>query len=129
MSISGILVLENGLEFPGILFGAPVSAASIRANQQKKTGVKDRGYGEVVFNTSMTGYQEILTDPSYYGQIVCMTVPHIGNTGINSDDPESIRPWCSGFVVHGISHLHSNWRAKGGLEDYLVSHAIPGIYG
>jgi carbamoyl-phosphate synthase small subunit len=124
-SVPGVLVLEDGTEFLGGLFGATVTADAIRKASEKK----DYGYGEVVFNTSMTGYQEILTDPSYYGQIICMTVPHIGNTGVNSEDPESIRPWCSGFVAHGISDLHSNWRAEGGLEDYLVSHAIPGIYG
>src|SRR4051794_36582152 len=121
----GVLVLEDGYEFPGTLFGAPVSIESIR----KVAKTRDSGYGEVVFNTSMTGYQEILTDPSYYGQIVCMTVPHIGNTGVNSEDPESNRPWCSGFVVHGVSDLHSNWRAEGGLQDYLESHEIPGIFG
>ena len=83
----GILFLEAqgktpAREFPGFLFGAPVSAATFKAG-------KDRGYGEVVFNTSMTGYQEILTDPSYYGQMVCMTVPHVGNVGVNLEDPES----------------------------------------
>ena len=90
----GVLVLEDGSEYTGYLFGAPVSADSILKAS------RDRGYGEVVFNTSMTGYQEILTDPSYYGQIVCMTVPHIGNTGVNHEDPESAQPWCAGFVVH-----------------------------
>ena len=104
----GILILEDGTEFEGRLFGAPVSAASIaQAAVRPKGGtsndvrahLRDRGYGEVVFNTSMTGYQEILTDPSYYGEIVCMTAAHIGNTGVNADDPESPHPWCAGFVV------------------------------
>ena len=130
---AGILILENGPEFPGYLFGAPVSAATIRSSQKKSTGVKDRGYGEVVFNTSLTGYQEILTDPSYYGQIVCMTNPHIGNTGVNIEDPESPHPWCGGFVVYENCTTHSNWRAtegeKGSLENYLQANGIPGIYG
>ena len=110
-----------------------MSVATIRANQKKNTGVKDRGYGEVVFNTSLTGYQEILTDPSYYGQIVCMTNPHIGNTGVNTEDPESPHPWCAGFVVYETSGAPSNWRATTGeagtLEHYLQSNGIPGIYG
>lgn len=130
---TGVLVLENGQEFPGTLFGAPVSAATIRANQKKNSGVRDRGYGEVVFNTSLTGYQEILTDPSYYGQIVCMTTPHIGNTGVNSEDPESVHPWCAGFVVYENSAVQSNWRSiegkPGTLESYLTEHQIPGISG
>lgn len=130
---AGVLVLENGLEFEGTLFGAPVSAATIRANQKKSSGVRDRGYGEVVFNTSLTGYQEILTDPSYFGQIVCMTNPHIGNTGVNTEDPESSHPWCAGFVVYENSSSHSNWRAipgeKGTLQYYLEEHGIPGIQG
>src|SRR6476620_2863435 len=102
-SISGVLILEDGSEFPGILFGAPISVEAIR----KATAKKDYGYGEVVFNTSMTCYQEILTDPSYYGQIICMTVPHIGNTGVNTEDPASGRPWCAGFVVHDFSEKPS----------------------
>jgi carbamoyl-phosphate synthase small subunit len=126
---TGVLVLENGLEFPGILFGAPVSAESIRAAQKAGNRIKDRGYGEVVFNTSLTGYQEILTDPSYYGQIVCMTNPHIGNTGINSEDPESPHPWCGGFVIFEKSELASNWRSEDSLEAYLIKHEIPGLHG
>jgi carbamoyl-phosphate synthase small subunit len=128
---AGVLILEDGQEFTGTLFGAPVSAASIRAAQ--KTAFKDRGYGEVVFNTSLTGYQEILTDPSYFGQIVCMTNPHIGNTGVNIEDPESPHPWCAGFVVYENCEKHSNWRATegaaGSLEHYLKTHHIPGISG
>lgn len=127
----GVLVLEDGTEFPGFLFGAPVSAASIQEAARAQTAgkLRDRGYGEVVFNTSMTGYQEILTDPSYYGQIVCMTVPHVGNTGINNEDPESIRPWCAGFVVHERCAKASNWRSTGEFEAYLREHGIPGLYG
>ncbi len=124
----GILVLEDGQEFEGILFGAPVSAETI-LKASKTTGLaKDRGYGEVVFNTSMTGYQEILTDPSYYGQMVCMTTPHIGNTGVNADDPESLHPWCAGFIVHEMSEAPSNWRSSGTLDAYLEEYGIPGIH-
>lgn len=127
----GFLILEDesnpdGLEFPGFLFGAPVSAASIRA---ASTSVKDKGYGEVVFNTSMTGYQEILTDPSYYGQMICMTVPHVGNTGVNVEDPESQKPWCAGFIVHQGCENPSSWRAQGGLHDFLNRAGVPGIQG
>lgn len=112
----GVLALEDGSRFPGLLMGAPVSAEGRR---------RDRGYGEAVFNTSMTGYQEILTDPSYFGQIVCMTVPHIGNTGVNEQDPESARPWCAGFLVHEYCPTPSNWRASGSLDAYLKKHGIP----
>jgi carbamoyl-phosphate synthase small subunit len=120
----GLLIIEDkghpdGKEFPGFLFGAPASAK----------GSKDKGYGEVVFNTSMTGYQEILTDPSYYGQIVCMTVPHVGNTGVNREDPESAKPWCAGFVVHEFADLPSSWRSQSSLDAYLREAGIPGLYG
>jgi len=129
--IPGVLVLEEesrpeGLEFAGFLFGASVSAASIREGRAKSS---DKGYGEVVFNTSMTGYQEILTDPSYYGQMICMTVPHVGNTGVNFEDPESQKPWCAGFIVHQSCDSPSNWRAKGSLHDFLEKSGVPGIYG
>src|SRR5438270_13050069 len=75
--------------------------------------------GEMVFNTSMTGYQEVLTDPSYAGQLVCMTYPLIGNYGVNSKDPESSRPWVEGFVVREASRVASSWRAEESLDDYL----------
>ncbi|MGE0614810.1 MAG: glutamine-hydrolyzing carbamoyl-phosphate synthase small subunit [Bacteriovoracia bacterium] len=124
-SNEGVLVIElpNGetRSFPGTLFGA-----SVFATAPNRT---DRGYGEVVFNTSMTGYQEILTDPSYYGQMVCMTYPHIGNTGINREDAESGKPWCAGFIVHEMCDTASNWRAEGELNDYLIKHQIPGLQG
>ena len=120
----GILVLEDGTEFEGFLFGAPLESSAGSTPLPK-----DRGYGEVVFNTSLTGYQEILTDPSYYGQIVCMTVPHIGNTGVNEEDPESAHPWCAGFVIHEKSKSPSSWRSQGALETYLIKHGIPGLYG
>src|SRR5438046_1852541 len=95
VGMHGWLVLDAGpgqepVFFSGGLFGAPLSSDGYR---------KDKGFGEVVFNTSMTGYQEILTDPSYFGQMVCMTTAHIGNTGINAEDVESGRPWASGFIV------------------------------
>lgn len=107
-----VLVLEDGSVFRGDGFGA-------------------EGYqtGEIVFNTSMTGYQEILTDPSYYQQIVTMTVPHVGNTGINLEDLESSRVWVSGFVVRALSPVVSNWRNRGDLGGYLQDQGIIGISG
>ncbi len=137
-SIPGTLVLEDrdhpeGIAFEGFLFGAAAGASEILAAQKSGGLARDRGYGEVCFNTSLTGYQEILTDPSYYGQIICMTVPHIGNTGVNRDDPESAHPWCAGFVTHEISDRTSNWRADAGklgeLDAYLKEAGIPGLYG
>ncbi len=132
--VPGVLVLEDrahpeGLAFDGFLFGAPAGASSILAAQKAGGIARDRGYGEVVFNTSLTGYQEILTDPSYYGQIICMTVPHIGNTGVNRDDPESAHPWCAGFIVHEISEAPSNFRSVELLDKYLKDAGIPGMYG
>ena len=104
------VALEDGLVFEGKGFGA---AAEI--------------FGEVVFNTSLTGYQEILTDPSYKGQIVAMTYPHIGNYGINPDDEESLHPWAEGFIVRELSPVVSNYRSKESLDAYLKRHNIPGI--
>ncbi len=111
----GVLLLEDGTEFSGLLLSSPASH-------------KNFGYGEVVFNTSMTGYQEILTDPSYYGQIVCFTHPHIGNTGINLEDPESARTWCSGLLVNHLCDEPSSWRMTQDLNSYLLSHHIPGLF-
>jgi carbamoyl-phosphate synthase small subunit len=85
--------------------------------------------GEVVFNTCMTGYQEVLTDPSYYRQIVVMTPVQIGNTGVNPEDEESGKPWVSGFVVRESSPVVSNWRSRGGMKEYLAQHDVPGIDG
>jgi carbamoyl-phosphate synthase small subunit len=85
--------------------------------------------GEVVFNTVLSGYQEVLTDPSYAGQVVCFTYPHIGNYGINPDDFESRRPFCRGVVVRDLARRRSNWRASGDLEDFLVHHGLSGITG
>ncbi|MBI2712364.1 MAG: glutamine-hydrolyzing carbamoyl-phosphate synthase small subunit [Bdellovibrio sp.] len=123
MSEKGILFLEDGTVFEGTLFGAPTSAAEIHRWKEKR----DYGYGEVVFNTSLTGYQEILTDPSYYGQIICMTAAHIGNTGTNSEDLESARPWCGGFVIRENSETTSNWRSEQNLQDYLFKMNVPAI--
>ena len=106
------IVLEDGTIFEGTSFGAP----------GEKTG-------EVVFNTSMTGYQEILTDPSYKGQIVTMTYPLIGNYGVNEDDVESIKPHVEGFIIRENSPIHSNWRARNSLSRFLKSHGILGIEG
>src|SRR3990167_5727696 len=92
-------------------------------------GAEGEAEGEVVFNTSMAGYQEILTDPSYKGQIVTMTYPHIGNYGVNREDVESRKPFVEGFVVRELSPLVSNYRAEGSLGDYLKQHGIVGIQG
>lgn len=107
-----LLVLEDGSWFKGESVGAPV-----------------KRFGEVVFNTSMTAYQEILTDPSYKGQIVTMTYPLIGNVGANPEDEESRRPFVEGFVVREFRDRPSNWRAKESLGDYLRRHEIPAIGG
>ncbi len=108
--IPALLALEDGSTWPGIALGA----------------VGERT-GEIVFNTAMTGYQEVLTDPSYYGQIVVMTAPHIGNTGVNFDDEESQKPWLSGFVVRSASTRVSNWRAQQSLDAYLRQHDVVAI--
>src|SRR5947207_10668369 len=112
MQMNAILALEDGTVYQGSGFGARASAC-----------------GEVCFNTSMTGYQEILTDPSYKGQIVTMTYPHIGNYGINALDVESWRPHVAGFVVREVSPVVSNWRADFSLAEYLERNGIPGIQG
>ena len=109
-SSKAILVLEDGRTFQGASFGA-----------ERET------FGEMVFNTSMSGYQEILTDPSYAGQIVCMTYPLIGNYGTNADDVESRRPWVEGFVVREASRVASNFRSTTSLQDYLKQNNILGI--
>jgi carbamoyl-phosphate synthase small subunit len=105
-----ILALEDGSIFRGRAFGADATIA-----------------GECVFNTSMTGYQEILTDPSYFGQIVTMTAVQIGNYGVNPEDTEAAAPKCSGFVVRELSPVVSNWRSRQSLGDYLRQAGIPGI--
>ena len=105
-----ILALEDGSIFRGRAFGSSATVS-----------------GECVFNTSMTGYQEILTDPSYFGQIVTMTAVQIGNYGINEADNEAVAPKASGFVVRELSPVVSNWRSRLSLGDYLARHGIPGI--
>ena len=108
----GIIALEDGTVFEGVAFGA----------SGERTG-------EVVFNTSMTGYQEILTDPSYKGQIVTMTYPLIGNYGINEEDFESLKPRAEGFIVKEYSRIASNWRSEKSLDDFLKEHGIIGLEG
>jgi carbamoyl-phosphate synthase small subunit len=105
-----VLALADGTVFHGEAFGA--------------TGETT---GELVFNTSMTGYQEILTDPSYEGQLVAMTYPEIGNVGVNREDVESRKPWVRGFIVREYREAPSSWRAEQPLGDYLAQHGIPGI--
>ena len=95
----------------------------------KGFGASGTAFGEAVFSTGMTGYQETLTDPSYCGQIVVMTAPHIGNTGVNHEDSESSRMWPSGFVIRELSRVVSNWRATGTLADELAINGIVGIQG
>jgi carbamoyl-phosphate synthase small subunit len=95
----------------------------------KGFGADAEGLGEVVFTTSMTGYQEVCTDPSFRGQIVCMTYPIIGNYGVNGDDDQSRQPWIAGLVVHENATQPSNWRSSGTLDEYLKQHGIPAISG
>ncbi|MDD5692577.1 MAG: glutamine-hydrolyzing carbamoyl-phosphate synthase small subunit [Candidatus Omnitrophica bacterium] len=110
--MNAILALEDGTIFKGSSFGA-----------------SGERYGEVVFNTSMSGYQEIITDPSYRGQIVTMTYPLIGNYGVNLEDVESCKPFVEGFVVREYSKIASNWRSRDSLGDYLAKNNILGIEG
>src|SRR5471032_2697484 len=110
--MEAILALEDGTWFRGAAAGAEGVAG-----------------GEVVFNTSMTGYQEVLTDPSYSGQIVTMTCPEIGNYGVSGEDVESRGPHVAGFVVREESPMASNWRAEGTLRDYLVTNNVVAIAG
>ncbi|HEY4153621.1 MAG TPA: carbamoyl-phosphate synthase domain-containing protein, partial [Pseudolysinimonas sp.] len=107
-----VLVLEDGTRYQGRAYGA-----------------RGRTLGEAVFTTGMTGYQETLTDPSYAGQIVIMTAPHIGNTGMNDEDPESRRIWVSGYVVRDPSRVVSNYRATRSLDDELADNGIVGLSG
>jgi carbamoyl-phosphate synthase small subunit len=107
-----LLAMEDGTIYRGFGFGA-----------------EGDGAGEIVFNTAITGYQEVITDPSYRGQLVTMTAPEIGNVGVNPVDFESARPWCAGFVVRNLSPAVSNWRASGGLHALLRDHGVAGITG
>jgi carbamoyl-phosphate synthase small subunit len=108
--VTAQLVLEDGSVYTGKAFGAAATVV-----------------GEVVFNTSLTGYQEVITDPSYRGQMVCMTVAHVGNTGINAEDIESDQPQITALIVREISPVVSNWRANETLDSYLARHGIPGV--
>src|SRR5882724_12962930 len=110
VSTPAVLALEDGTVFRGVSVGA-----------------KGNTTGEVVFNTAMTGYQEILTDPSYCRQIVTLTYPHIGNTGINDEDPESPRVYAEGLIVRDVPRRLSSWRSRSDLTTYLRQHKIPGI--
>ena len=110
--MTALLMLEDGSLFRGRAIGAPGAAV-----------------GEVVFNTAMTGYQEILTDPSYARQIVTLTYPHIGNTGVNAEDAESGRVWAAGLVVRDCPETHSSWRAEQALPDYLAGAGVVAIAG
>jgi carbamoyl-phosphate synthase small subunit len=112
LDTKAVLLLEDGTSFEGTPFGALGEA-----------------FGEVVFNTSMTGYQEILTDPSYKGQIVAMTYPLIGNYGVNAEDGESAKPWLSGFIVREASSIASNWRSSMDLGAYMSMNGVVGIQG
>ncbi len=107
-----LLVLADGTAYCGWSFGAPGTCV-----------------GEVVFNTGMTGYQEVLTDPSYCGQLVTFTYPELGNTGVNPEDEESARPQVQGAIARNVCFTPSNWRATQSLSDYLKAHGVPGIYG
>lgn len=109
---SALLVLADGTSYPGWSFGASGTIT-----------------GEVVFNTGMTGYQEVLTDPSYCGQIIIFTYPELGNTGVNPADAESERPQIRGVVARNVCYHPSNWRSTQSLPDYFQQHSIPAIYG
>ncbi len=109
---AALLVLADGSFYHGWSFGA-----------------KGTVIGEVVFNTGMTGYQEVLTDPSYCGQIVTFTYPELGNTGVNPEDEESVSPQVKGAIARNVTYRPSNWRSTQSLPDYLQTHKIPGIYG
>lgn len=109
---SAVLVLEDGTAYRGQAYGAVGST-----------------FGEIVFSTGMTGYQETLTDPSYARQIIVQTAPHIGNTGVNDEDQESVRIWAAGYVVRDPARRYSNWRAERSLDEELVAQGIVGIQG
>ena len=110
-----LLVLADGAVFEGEAFGA----------------VPDDGVttGEAVFNTVLSGYQEVITDPSYAGQVIAFTYPHIGNYGVNPTDDEAVRPHCRGVIVRDLADAPSNWRSTGSLESFLAGHGVPGITG
>ncbi|HVM39564.1 MAG TPA: glutamine-hydrolyzing carbamoyl-phosphate synthase small subunit [Acidimicrobiia bacterium] len=110
-----LLVLHDGAVFEGEWCGA-----------RPDDGVAT---GEIVFNTTLTGYQEVVTDPSYAGQVIAFTYPHIGNYGVTPDDDESAQPFCSGVIVRDLPRRHSNWRAELDFERFLERHGVPGVVG
>lgn len=112
MTTKAVLALENGDLFEGVSIGAPGESV-----------------GEVVFNTAITGYQEILSDPSYARQIITLTHPHIGNTGVNDEDDESPTIWSSGLIVKDVPNMASSWRKQSTLHDYLMKHNLQGLAG
>src|SRR5882757_7484493 len=107
-----VLVLEDGRTFRGRAYGSVGET-----------------FGEAVFSTGMTGYQETLTDPSYHRQVVVMTAPHVGNTGVNDEDAESSRIWVAGYVVRDPARVPSNWRARRSLDEELTTQGVVGISG
>lgn len=111
---SATLVLADGATFEGWSVGFETDRVTT---------------GEFVFNTALSGYQEVITDPSYAGQVIAFTYPHIGNYGVTAADDESSRPWCQGIVVRDLSTRASSWRAQGSLEDFMIHHRVPGIAG
>jgi carbamoyl-phosphate synthase small subunit len=110
-----VLVLADGTTFEGYAAG-----------YLPESGVTT---GEFVFNTAMSGYQEVITDPSYAGQVIAFTYPHIGNYGVTSLDDEALRPWCRGVVVRDLSPVESNWRSSGSLESFLIAQRVPALVG
>jgi carbamoyl-phosphate synthase small subunit len=110
------LVLADGTTFEGEWIGADPPADGVAS-------------GEVVFNTVLAGYQEVISDPSYAGQIITFTYPHIGNYGVNAHDDESRHPYCRGVIVRDLARRHSNWRSTGDLDAYLRGHGVPGLAG
>src|SRR5919199_6258089 len=113
MTADARLVLADGTTFEGEAIGADAAVAT----------------GEVVFNTVLTGYQEVITDPSYAGQVITFTYPHIGNYGVNPVDAESRRPFCRGVIVRELTRRPSNWRASEDLDTYLRRHGVSGMSG
>ncbi|MET0883980.1 MAG: carbamoyl-phosphate synthase domain-containing protein, partial [Acidimicrobiales bacterium] len=109
------LVLADGTTFEGEAIGA-----------EPPEGVAT---GEVVFNTVLSGYQEVITDPSYAGQVIAFTYPHIGNYGVTPEDDESAKPYCRGVIIRELARRRSNWRAEDDLDTFLTRHGVPGIAG
>src|SRR5664280_1599094 len=116
-----LLVLADGEVFEGEAMGADPAAPGL--------GGEGIATGEAVFNTVLSGYQEVLTDPSYAGQVIAFTYPHIGNYGVNPTDDEAARPHCRGIIVRDLADRPSNWRSTGSLEEFLIRFSVPGITG